>query len=100
VSPHRNGGPTTATNGAGLCERGNYTKDMPGWTRHTTTSPDTNQTQVIEITTPTGHRYTTTPPPALGPGSNHHQQQRRRDTRRQDFLRRQKLIASLPSPDP
>ncbi len=70
VTAHRDGGPTTAANGAGLCERGNYVKDMPGWTRHV---GDLEGTRPIEIITPTGHRYATTPPPALGPGGNHHE---------------------------
>jgi uncharacterized protein DUF222 len=98
VHPYRDGGPTTAANGAGLCERGNYAKDMPGWTRQVITKPSTPngyQREVIEVTTPTGHRYTSSPPPALGPGSNRHEQDRRRAIRRQDFRRRERLIASF-----
>ena len=103
VRPHRDGGQTSAANGAGLCERGNYAKDMPGWSRRVIGRPDSgdrHQRQVIEVTTPTGHRYTSAPPPALGPGSNRQDQERRRDMRRMDFLRRERIIASLPSPDP
>ncbi len=110
--PHADGGPTTADNGAGLCERGNYTKDMPGWTRTvTSTDPasgassnptsDTEPTETghaIEITTPTGHRYTTTAPPALGPGSNTNQLNQRAVQRRMAYLARERLINSLPSP--
>ncbi len=33
IHPHRDGGPTSAANGAGRCERGNYIKDLPGWTQ-------------------------------------------------------------------
>lgn len=65
VEPYRDGGPTTAANGAGLCERGNYVKDMPGWTRRVVIGPGA---PAIEITTPTGHSYTSKAPPALGPG--------------------------------
>ncbi len=103
VRPYRDGGPTSAANGAGLCERGNYVKDMPGWRRRvisTSGGTDNAHRQVIEVTTPTGHRYTSTPPPALGPGSNRLEQDRRRAIRRQDFLRRERLIASLPSAGP
>lgn len=31
ITPWRDGGPTTATNGQGLCERHPYTKEAPGW---------------------------------------------------------------------
>ncbi|MGH3459973.1 MAG: DUF222 domain-containing protein [Kribbellaceae bacterium] len=103
VNPYRDGGPTNAANGAGLCERGNYVKDMHGWSRRLTTTSagaGSNQRRVLEVTTPTGHRYTSGPPPALGPGSNRQDQERRRAMRRMDFLRRERIIASLPSPDP
>jgi hypothetical protein len=103
VRPYRDGGQTSAANGAGLCERGNYVKDMPGWTRRVTTTSagaGSNQRRALEVTTPTGHRYTSAPPPALGPGSNRQDQERRRAIRRQDFQRRERLIASLPSPEP
>jgi Domain of unknown function (DUF222) len=86
VTAYRDGGPTTAANGAGLCERGNYVKDMPGWTRHVR---DVGGARAIEITTPTGHRYTTTPPPALGPGGNHHELARRAALRRLRAIRPQ-----------
>ncbi|MEV4900461.1 HNH endonuclease, partial [Citricoccus sp. NPDC055426] len=61
ATPYRQGGPTSYANGSGLCERCNYTKEHPGWT-HQTTPHD------LEVTTPTGHHYTSrtrplTPPP-------------------------------------
>ncbi|WP_166350644.1 HNH endonuclease [Phytoactinopolyspora limicola] len=62
IYPYTHGGPTTPANGRGTCARGNYVKQMPGWTirlvdpyRH-----------IVETTTPTGHRYTSQPPPAPG----------------------------------
>lgn len=117
--PHHDNGPTTAHNGAGLCERGNHTKDLPGWTRRVTTpNPTTPATpdqakpdaaapdpanrdrrHVIEITTPTGHTYTSTPPPALGPGSNHHQLRHRAALRRLETIRLHQLITALPPPN-
>ncbi len=100
VHPYRDDGPTTAANGAGLCERGNYVKDMPGWSRRVISASDDSgvrRPHVIEVTTPTSHRYTSAAPPALGPGSNRAEQEHRRAIRRQDFLRRERLIASLPS---
>ncbi|MGI8415791.1 MAG: DUF222 domain-containing protein [Nakamurella sp.] len=61
IHPHRHGGPTSIDNGQGLCERGNYVKDMPGWT----TSKGSQPGEVI-TTTPTGHQYRTLPPPQVG----------------------------------
>ena len=31
IRPARAGGPTSFTNGRGVCARGNYTREMPGW---------------------------------------------------------------------
>lgn len=52
------GGPTTATNGRGVCERGNYLRELPGW-QIRLTDPDTH---TITTITPTGHTYTSQPP--------------------------------------
>jgi len=57
---HAAGGPTSADNGIGLCQRGNLVDQIPGW-RTTGTS---RQRFVV---TPTGHTYPSRPPPALGP---------------------------------
>ena len=53
IHPHRAGGPTSLANGRGVCARGNYVREMPGWRvelvrRH----PHT-----VRTTTPTGHAY-------------------------------------------
>lgn len=48
--PHHSGGPTAFTNGSGLCERCNQTKESDDW-RHGA-SPDG-----LDVTTPTGHTY-------------------------------------------
>ncbi|PIE27619.1 MAG: hypothetical protein CSA58_03265 [Micrococcales bacterium] len=79
ITPRARGGPTTAHNGAGLCEFCNYLKEHHGW--KATTQPPTkprnqtitrNQTTPtfppppsIHLTTPTGHTYTSTAPPVL-----------------------------------
>ena len=34
VTPYSRGGSTSSTNGVGLCERHNYTKEADGWTAH------------------------------------------------------------------
>lgn len=49
------GGPTTVTNGQGLCEACNYAKQAPGWTARTIASADGRHE--VEIMTPTGHTY-------------------------------------------
>ncbi len=51
------GGTTSYLNGRGVCERGNYLRELPGWTVRLT-DPDTH---TIRITTPTGHTYTSKP---------------------------------------
>ena len=53
IDPLARGGPTTADNGQGLCERCNYAKQAHGWTTRTIPGPR----HTVEITTPTGHRY-------------------------------------------
>jgi hypothetical protein len=55
---HADGGPSTADNGRGVCERGNYVREMPGWTVRLV-DPDSH---TIIITTPTGHQYVSRPP--------------------------------------
>jgi hypothetical protein len=59
------GGPTSVANGQGLCEGHNLAKEVPGW-RSRVTDPRPGR-HVIEVTTPTGHRYQSRPPSALGP---------------------------------
>jgi hypothetical protein len=62
VLDHAAGGPTALANGAGLCESCNYLKQVPGWRAEVLGSVG----RVIEITTPTGHRYRSLPPPTPG----------------------------------
>jgi hypothetical protein len=58
--PRHRGGPTSAINGLGACERCNYTKEAPGWR---VTASDENGTHTAEFVTPTGARYQSTAPP-------------------------------------
>ncbi|PRB34295.1 HNH endonuclease [Arthrobacter sp. MYb23] len=65
----RSGGKTNLTNGAGLCEACNHTKENPGWT--TTSLPgdtheDIHDVHTVEISTPTGHTYQSKAPPLPG----------------------------------
>jgi hypothetical protein len=64
AKPWADGGPTSDTNGQGLCEACNHAKQAPGW--HTRPGPDGAGHQV-HTTTPTGHTHTSRPPPLPGP---------------------------------
>jgi hypothetical protein len=59
VDPRVRGGPTTADNCQCLCEQCNYAKEADGWSARTTPGPR----HTVEITTPSGHRYTSTADP-------------------------------------
>ena len=67
IIPWHQNGTTTHTNGAGLCEACNHTKELPGWSSR----PRPGPRHTLEITTPTGHSYQSTAPPlpGTGPGS-------------------------------
>ena len=56
-------GPTAVTNGQGLCEACNYAKQAHGWTTRRTGDTATDP---VQITTPTGHTYSTGPPGPAG----------------------------------
>src|SRR5262245_24787641 len=60
ATPRNRGGPTSALNGLGECERCNYVKEAPGWQ---VTARDENDTHTAEFVTPTGARYRSTAPP-------------------------------------
>jgi hypothetical protein len=60
ATPHRRGGPTSAVNGLGSCERGNYTKEAAGW--RVSTSIDETGRHTAEFTTPTGQHYRSAAP--------------------------------------
>ncbi|MET3932281.1 hypothetical protein ABIE00_000327 [Arthrobacter sp. OAP107] len=62
IIPWHNDGPTTLTNGAGLCEACNHTKELPGWKAQ----PRPGPRHTFEVTTPTGHTYHSTAPPLPG----------------------------------
>jgi len=63
VVPVAEGGATSADNGQGLCEACNYTKQAPGWTARPGPAGAGDR---VEITTPSGHTYTSHPPPLPG----------------------------------
>ena len=71
VEPHAEGGPTTATNGQGLCEACNHHKQATDW--HQTVQALTDLLEAhepvheVETTTPTGHRHRSRAPAAPSP---------------------------------
>ena len=62
VHRHADGGPSTLANGRGLCARGNYVREMPGWTATVTNDGRHHHPHTVTITTPTGHTYTSSAP--------------------------------------
>ena len=62
--PSAAGGPTSAVNGLGLCERCNYVKEVAGWI--VTSQMDETCRHTAEFTTPTGMTYRSGAPPSLG----------------------------------
>jgi hypothetical protein len=63
AQPRNRGGPTSARNGRGACERCNYVKESPGWN---VTTGEVNGVHTTEFVTPTGARYRATAPSAPG----------------------------------
>ena len=55
-------GPTSRSNGPGLCEACNHTKESPGWTAKPVPGPR----HTVATTTPTAHTYHSTAPPLPG----------------------------------
>jgi hypothetical protein len=69
ITRRADGGPTSATNGQGLCARCNLTKEARGWRVESDRGgPETGAGHRTITTTPTGHRYPSTAPPVLGRG--------------------------------
>ncbi len=62
--PHHRGGPTSAENGLGQCERCNYVKESPGW--EVSARTDETGLHAAEFVTPTGASYRSTAPPLPG----------------------------------
>jgi hypothetical protein len=75
IRPHARGGLTTAANGQGYCAACNHAKEAPGWRADTV---PTDGQHVVEVTTPTGHRYRSRPPspPGRPPDSRNDRQRR------------------------
>jgi hypothetical protein len=64
IRQSRAGGPTSLANGRGVCARGNYAKEMPGWATETIHDGHGDQPHTVRTTTPTGHTYTSRAGPA------------------------------------
>ena len=57
IHPHRAGGPTSLANGRGVCARGNYVREMPGWRVELVHDGLGRHPHTVRTTTPTGHTY-------------------------------------------
>jgi hypothetical protein len=64
IHPHRAGGPTSFANGRGVCARGNYVREMPGWRVDLVDDGLGRHPHTVRTTTPTGHTYVSTAGPA------------------------------------
>lgn len=64
VTPYSRGGSTSSTNGVGLCERHNYTKEADGWAAHIDTHDTTSEHTEHEfvVTGPSGITRSSKPP--------------------------------------
>ncbi|MCD5344502.1 DUF222 domain-containing protein [Arthrobacter sp. AK04] len=62
IIPWHQDGTTTSTNGQGLCEACNHTKETPGFSA----APVPGSRHTVELQTPTGHTYHSTAPPPPG----------------------------------
>jgi hypothetical protein len=95
IIPWHHGGDTTRTNGAGLCEACNHTKETPGWNAQ----PRPGPRHTIQLTTPTGHTYQSTAPPLPGTPlrteATERPRPRHRLRHRAKTLKRSGLIGSL-----
>ncbi|HEX2894194.1 MAG TPA: DUF222 domain-containing protein [Marmoricola sp.] len=65
TTPARAGGQTTCTNGTGLCETCNYTKELPGWDASLVTRSD--GTRILHLTSPTRRHHSRDPDPPGAP---------------------------------
>lgn len=60
-------GPTTATNGQGLCEQCNYAKEARGWRTEVVDDGTRGRPHTVRTILPTGHSYDSLAPPPLPP---------------------------------
>jgi hypothetical protein len=61
VRPAEHDGPTSTSNGQGLCQACNHARQAPGWSAEILDTP-----AEFVITTPTGHQYEHAPPDPPG----------------------------------
>ena len=75
VTPHAQGGATTADNTQGLCVACNLTKQADGWTQQVIEDPTGRHR--VETTTPTGHRHRSRAPAPPTPARDRPARRRR-----------------------
>ena len=65
ITPAADGGPTSTSNGQGLCETCNHAKEQRGWRTRRLPGPSSIR-QTVATTTPTGHTHISHPPDPPG----------------------------------
>ena len=72
VERHADGGPTSAVNAGGVCERHNHVKDAPGWRVQVIAGglDPGGGAHTLEIITPAGRRHHAVAPPIRGHGTS------------------------------
>ncbi|MBG6225633.1 hypothetical protein IWX63_002206 [Arthrobacter sp. CAN_A2] len=96
----RNDGTTSLTNGAGLCEACNHTKELAGWTATAPPNPGPEARHALELRTPTGHTYHSTAPPLPGSGPNELEHEREHELQRAQGLEGQAHTPTPPNEAP
>lgn len=91
VVPWREGGRTSQSNGSGLCESCNHTKESPGWN----TEPHPGPRHTLHVQTHTGHTYRSIAPSLPGTSLPVSRRQRRELLHRAKILKRTRLSSSL-----
>lgn len=64
IRPARSGGPTSYSNGRGVCIRGNHVREMPGWQVEVVSDGLGARPHTVRTTTPAGHNYLSNAGPA------------------------------------
>ena len=62
IERHADGGATSYENGRGVCARGNYVREMPGWRVEVVDDGTRGSPHRVQTTTPTGHVYESSAP--------------------------------------
>ncbi|MFC3299001.1 DUF222 domain-containing protein [Arthrobacter agilis] len=96
VVPWHDGGRTSLSNGAGLCEACNHSKEVRGWRART----GSGLRHSIDVETPTGHRYRSIAPSPPGSADDLAEELLRRRRDRRMMRQRVKALRRAPRSAP